>query len=192
VDKVVLVAKESVNALLLTRGGMGEIAFGDGAVLLNQRLVDIELLYAIQARVLELLFARHAVFLHGVGNLEGGVDEDAVEAVELFGIHAAHGGADDEVRLFAIGQLSQHGNSLLRMDGNVGGNDRSVGKDFADAGHRSRLSTGAEAVDVHDFLSLEKLGKLLDILVCLFHTDAKVRKYFLSAATFRCFPASKG
>ena len=104
--QLVLVAEESEDALMLSLvRGMGKVQLRGSTVLLHHLLIHIELLHAVLPGILKLLLARQAVLLHGVGNLEGGVDADAVEAVELFGVHAAHGGAENQVGLLLLANL---------------------------------------------------------------------------------------
>ena len=102
VHQVVAVAKESPHVLAVVVSHSYETLFGHVAVGLHQCLVDIELLNAVQTRILKLLRARHAVGLHGLGKLQCWIHTDAVEAPQLLGIHAPHGCTDDEVGVLFI------------------------------------------------------------------------------------------
>ena len=68
VYQVIPVAKKSIDALTLLIVDTLKALLGDESVFLHQSLVNIELLYTIETRILEGLRARHTVSLHGVGN----------------------------------------------------------------------------------------------------------------------------
>ena len=131
VDEVVFIAEEAEDALLLVVVDVAEVLFGHVPVFLHQRLVNVELLHAVLTGAEELLLAGEPMALHGVGNLEGGVHQDAVEAVQLLGIHAAHRRTQNEVGLLGGAGLAQQVECLLRMDGQVGSNDDGFRKNGA-------------------------------------------------------------
>ena len=56
------------------------------------------------------------MFAHRIGYLKGGIDENAVETIELLSIHATHRGADNKVGLFLFSQILQHSKALVRVD----------------------------------------------------------------------------
>ena len=116
-----------------------------------------------------MLGSDHPVILHRVAHLQGRVHQDAVVAIEHLGIHASHRRADNQIRLLRLAHLPQQVHRLLRANRKVGGNHRCIWKYLADSRHRSTLSRRCEAVYIHDLLSPEKLGILLDIRIRLFH-----------------------
>ena len=86
----ILVAKESVDVGQLVVSNATEALLRLVFIFLDQCLVHIELLNAIQSRILELLRTRHAMRLHRLAHLQCGIHTDAVIAIELLSIHAAH------------------------------------------------------------------------------------------------------
>ena len=51
--------------------------------------------------------------------MQSRIDTDALETMHLVSIHTTHRGANDNVRLFLLNQLSQEGQSLKRFYWNV-------------------------------------------------------------------------
>ena len=164
VDRCVFIAEEPPYArpfLIIIK--TLEAMIGHFLVFLDNGLGDDELLDAVETGIGEMLVADHAVFLHRVAHPEGRIDEDTVKSVEHLGIHAAHGGADDEVGLFLLAELPEERHRLFRTDGKVGGDDGGIGHHLTDSGDCARLAAAAKAVDIHDLLPLKDVGELLDI-----------------------------
>ena len=137
----ILVAEEPEHALLLVHiVGMGKVLLRDELILLHQRLVNIEFLHSVLSGREELLLARESVAVHGLGNAEGRIGQNAVVAAEHLGIHAAHRCAKDECRLFALAGVAQQLKGLCRVDGQVGSHHASVGQYLAQSVYRARLS----------------------------------------------------
>ena len=85
---------------LFLGGDSLETMFGHLFIFFYQSLSDDEILHSILSGIGEMLCSDHSMVFHRVTHLQGGVYKDAVVAVEHLRIHAAHGGADDEVWLF--------------------------------------------------------------------------------------------
>ena len=132
------------------------------------------------------------MLLHGIGQAQGGIHADTVIAVELFGIHTTHRGTQDQVRLLLLTKLAQQGLRLFRMDGQVGCYDVGIGQDGAQARHRTALSATAESVEIHHCFPLHQFGKLLYVLVLLFHNAYKGTKKLGIVATFPRLFTSNG
>ena len=170
VHQRVLVAEESPHVFLLLLRCVHEALLLHITILLYHRLGDDELLHAVLSRVLEGLLAHHAVRAHCVGDAQGGVHEYSVVPMQLLGIHSSHRRSYDEVGLFALCHLAQHGNSLVRVNGDIVRNDSCRRQHRAYSGHRSAACRRAEAVNIHYLLALHEVGELLLILV--FHISA--------------------
>ena len=69
IDDIVLVSKESPNVLPFVIVDTQETLLGLFLILLDERLVYVELLNAIQSGILELLRTGHAVRLHRLAHL---------------------------------------------------------------------------------------------------------------------------
>ena len=138
VDNRVVVAKESIDMVVVV-GSMLEVEFAYLAVFLFQRFGNEELCLAISTRILPLLFACHAMLLHGVVHAESRVDTNTVDAIELFGIHTTHGSANDEVWLFTLADIVEQAHSLSGMKWHVVGYNLGIREFFADASNCSRL-----------------------------------------------------
>ena len=158
VDDGVFVAEEAKDALLLFGGDLREAVLRHLTILLDQRLGDNHLLDAVLAWVLERPFSHHVVLCHGGSHLEGGVDADAVEAVEHLRVHASHGGANDQVGTFALHSLLEQGHCLCRMDGEVGCQDRGTGHELPQHVGSVGGSCGEEAVDIEDLFPFHQGG----------------------------------
>ena len=182
VYRCVLVAKESVDTLALLIVDALEALFRLVLILLDQRLVDVELLHAVLSGVLELLRSRHAVCLHGLTHLQGSIHADAVVAIQLLGIHATHRRAENQVGLFLLTDVAQQSNSLSRVDGQVWCNDLGLWHHFAQSGHRTRLSAASKAMTVEHCLACHQFRKLLDIWIFCYH-ERKVTKKFVTLHT---------
>ena len=117
VDDGVGIAEETVDAALLGGIDMAEAVGGNLLILLLQGFRDDDVLHSVLARVLIGLLSKHIVLQDGRPHLKGGVDTDAVVAIKHLGIHAAHGRADDEVGVLAVGETVQEVHSLSRMNG---------------------------------------------------------------------------
>ena len=165
----VFVAEESPHpALLLLAVGLGEALLGHLAVFLHQGLGHDEFLYAIRPGVLEHLFPHHAMLMHGVGHLESRIHTNAIISIEHFGIHAAHGSADDEMRLLFLAHAAQQVHGLLRVYGQVVGCHRGLWECVLYALHRARPRRGAEAVHVEYLLARHQVGVLFHVRIA-FH-----------------------
>ena len=116
----VFVAKQSPDSLLFVFVvGMCETLFCKFGKLFYESLGDDKILHSVLSWVLVCLFSDHSMFSHGVAHLEGRVDDDAVEAVELFGHHASSRRAYDEVRLVFLAFCFKECDGLLRVEWNV-------------------------------------------------------------------------
>ena len=135
-DNRVVVAKESIDMVIVV-GSMLEVEFAYLAIFLFQGFGYEEFCFAIGTRVLPLLFACHTVFLHGVVHAESWVDANAVDAIELLGIHTAHGGSDDEIWFFALADVVEQAYSLSGMERHVVGYYLGIRKCFAYASNCS-------------------------------------------------------
>ena len=167
VNHLVVVAKQTIDAASLLVVDPLEALFRHHAVFFHQSLVNVELLDTVLSRVLESLRACHAVGLHGISNAEGGIHADAVVAIELLRVHAAHRCAEDEGWLFFVTEVVQQLHGLGRVDGQVRSHDAGLGEYLAQSAYCARLSTGSESVDIENGFSCKKIRKLLDVL--LFH-----------------------
>ena len=146
----VFVAEEAKDALLLFGGDLREAVLRHLTVLLDQRLGDDDLLYAVLTRILKCLLPHHLMLAHRSSHLEGGIDADTVEAVEHLRVHASHGGANDQVGTFALHSLLEQGHCLCRMDGEVGCQDRGTGHELPQHVGSVGGPCGEEAVDIED------------------------------------------
>ena len=82
VDQRVFVAEESPHALSLRLVVcLCETLLGEFGILFDEGFGDDKLLHAVLPRVLVSLLSRHAVFHHRVADVEGWIDDDAVEAI---------------------------------------------------------------------------------------------------------------
>ena len=159
----VFIAKETIDTLLLFRGDAFKALLRLLLILLDEGLVDVKLLYPVLSWVLKLLGARHAVSPHRFAHLHSRIDTDTVVATQLLGIHATHGGADDQVGLLLLANVTQQGDGLLGMNGDVGSYDTGLGHHLAKACHRARLSTRCKAMTVQHGLAGHQLWILFDI-----------------------------
>ena len=107
--KIVLIAEEPPHTLPLLclllrchRLKAREALFSDLLIFFLQSFRNHKLRLAILARVLPRLFTRQAMLLHRRSHLEGGIDADAVEAIEHLRIHTTHRGTDDQVRFLLL------------------------------------------------------------------------------------------
>lgn len=162
VNNRVVVAKESIDMVVVV-GSMLEVEFAYLAVFLFQGFGYEKFCFAISTRILPLLFASHAMLLHGVVHAEGRVDTNAVDAIELFGIHTTHGSTNDKVGLFALTDIVEQAYSLSGMEWHVVGYNLGIRECFADASNCSRLGRRAEAMDIHYLFARHEVGVLLDI-----------------------------
>ena len=185
VHQLILIAKETVDDS--PRIGSESLLL-HLPIALHQGLVDIELLDAILSGVEELLLARQSVGRHRVGDAQGRVHADAVETIELFRIHAAHRGADDEVGVFLFTDIPEQCHRLMGFYGQVVGDNLRPGKHLAQPFHRSTLCRRAEAVHIHNLLSLHQIRKLLDILVLFHHCLFIFRSRPPVSYSFTAFP----
>ena len=67
-----------------------ETALAHFAIAFQQGLGHHEGCLSVGSRAVEVLFAEAVVFEDGFGEMEGRVDEDAVETVEHLCVHGAH------------------------------------------------------------------------------------------------------
>ena len=88
VDHGIGVAEKTVYAIRFSQRLGREAMCGGFCVFLYQTLGDHKLLHTVLTGILEDLLAGE--LRHRLAHLESGIDKDAVEAVELFGIHSAH------------------------------------------------------------------------------------------------------
>ena len=165
----VLVAKESEDALALLVSNTTEALFRLVLILLDQRLVNIEFLNAVLSGILELLGTRHAMCLHRFAHLQGCVDADAVETIELLSIHATHRRADNQAGLLLLTDIAQQGDGLCRMNGQVGSDDLSLWHHLTESCHCTRLSATGKTMTIEDCLASHQFGELLDVWILCNH-----------------------
>ena len=168
VHHVVFVAKESPDAVFLVVGHSHEALLRLFFILLDEGFVDIEFLNAVLTGILKLLCTRHAVRLHRLTHFQGRVDTNAVKAPQLFGVHAAHRGSDDEVGVLLVADIVQQGDGLSGMNGDIGGDDVSLRHHLPQAGDGARLTAGGEAVTIQDRLACHQFRVLFNVRI--FHT----------------------
>lgn len=148
VGVLVFVAEECPDVVLFLGGDVLEAVFGDFFVFFDEGFGYDEFLLAVLAGVGVFLAADHVVGYEGFAHAEGGVDEDAVVAVELFCEHAAHGGAYYEVGVVLLADGVEVLDGFCGVEGEVGGYYVGVGEVLLDGGDGAGLSGGGEAVDV--------------------------------------------
>ena len=165
VHQIVLVAEEPPYTLAFTIVHTAETLVCHPFILLHQVVVYKELLHTVFTGIEEGLCSRHAMLHHRLADFEGGVEHDAVIAVEHLGIHTTHRGADDEVGLFCLAHPVEQRKSLIGMKRHVFGYHRGIAKHFAQAVYRTRAGRGAEAVYIHHFLPSHHVGKLFQEFV---------------------------
>ena len=115
VDYGVVVAKQTIDVLLLGGRKTGEIFVEYFFVFFYKPFGDHEVLHAVESWVVECDFA--GVLGYGGVHLKCRIDDDAVETMQHLGEHAAHGSAYDEVGLLALAGGEQQVESLGRVYG---------------------------------------------------------------------------
>ena len=119
VDEVVLRAEESPHERFFLRVDALEALFLHLLELLNHLLIDLELSSAVLPFVAELASAQ-ASERQQPCHVEGGIDENPLEAPELLGVHRAHAGGHNEVGLLLLHEGFQEGYGLQRAYRHVG------------------------------------------------------------------------
>ena len=138
VNHRILIAEEAPYAalllflLLLVHGfQLHKALVGELLILFLKGFGDHKLCLAVLPGILPRLFSGHAMFLHGLCHLESGIDENAVEAIEQFGVHATHRRADDQVGLLFLCFLAQESQAVGGMEWDVVGDYGGIGEGFS-------------------------------------------------------------
>ena len=121
-NQVIAVAEKPVAERPVVVGDAVELASFKLLEVRNGLLCDVELTCAVLAAIQPLVLAdvEDVVFLR---NPESGVHADADEAMEHLGVHSAHGGADDDIRHFVVGEGLYGGHGLKGIGRDVGRHD---------------------------------------------------------------------
>ena len=93
----------------------------DFAECLQKSLVDQEGRLAVAARIVEFLTSQSIVFQQCISQHECRIDQYAPESAELFRIHGAHGGSDNQIRFLLRAKFPEHLHCFVRVDRKVRG-----------------------------------------------------------------------
>lgn len=119
VDAFVAIAEETVDKLAIVGCDAFETMFLDLAELRNHIFINLKILGTVLTWVAEGL-ASHASEGEEASHAERWIDQDAQVTSQLLGIHRAHGGGDDEVRLQLFHLLMQERERFGWHHGDVG------------------------------------------------------------------------
>ena len=122
------------------------------------------------------VFSEFYARAHRLSHMQCRIDTDAVEATQLLHKHSAHGGADNQIRLFRL-------TKGLEKRQLLGGHQRDVRvehfsvRQFLLQQCGSMCSTArAEAVNIQDFLSCEIIESLFEIHLPSFSSEVREKK----------------
>ena len=161
-NQVVAVAEKPVAESPVVVGYAVELAGFKLLEMRNRLLGDVELRRAVLAAVQPLVLAdvEDVVFLR---DPERRVHADADEAMEHLGVHAAHGGADDDVGYLVVGEGLHGGHGLKGIWRDVGRHDDGpvrgilAPKRLSQELHRAARPRRAESMQIQNLLHMSAL-----------------------------------